>query len=122
MCRRGDDRLLVSQVQCATQWRQRLVGLLGRRGLDQDQGLWIVPCNSVHTFGMRFDIDVLFLDRDLRVVRAMREVRPWRCAMARAHSVIELAAGSIDRLQLQPGDRLHLAARTLPQNYQESLA
>jgi uncharacterized membrane protein (UPF0127 family) len=122
MSLRGEDRPLVGRIQRARRWRERLVGLLGRRQLHDDEGLWILPCNSIHTCGMRFDIDVLFLDHNLRVVRTMRDVRPWRFAAARARSVIELAAGSVDRLALQSGDRLHLAARPQPENYQESPA
>lgn len=103
-----DERPLAARVRHAARWRERLVGLLGQRDLSSGEGLWITPCNSIHTFGMRFDIDVLFLDRDLRIVRTLTTVKPWRMAVARARSVVELAAGSIDRHQLRIGERLRL--------------
>ena len=74
-----------------------------------EEGLWIVPCPMIHTFFMKFAIDVLFLDRELRVVRVLEELRPWRLSpwVFRAHSVLELAAG---RLQgtVRVGDCLEL--------------
>ncbi|MFK7888004.1 MAG: DUF192 domain-containing protein [Gammaproteobacteria bacterium] len=120
--RAADEQPLVHRVRHAEHWRERLTGLLGRRGLTHSEGLWIKPCNSIHTFGMRFDIDVLFLDDEQRIVRAVTALKPWRCALARASSVVELAAGSIDRLELQIGERLHLTPASPSTNYEESLA
>jgi len=85
----------------------RVRGLLGRRGLPRGQGLLIKPTWSVHTWFMRFPIDVVFLDRDLSVLKVRNKMRPWRMAARfRAHSVLELAAGECERLQLDVGDRL----------------
>jgi hypothetical protein len=85
----------------------RVRGLLGRRGLPRGQGLLIKPTWSVHTWFMRFPIDVVFLDRELSVLKVRKEMRPWRTAARfRAHSALELAAGECDRLQLDVGDRL----------------
>jgi len=74
-----------------------------------EEGLWIVPCPMIHTFFMRFAIDVLFLDRELKVVRVMENLKPWRLSpwVFRAHSVLELAGG---RLQgsVRVGDRLDI--------------
>ena len=70
----------------------RLIGLLGRRGLEPDTGLWIRPSSGVHTFGMLFPIDVVALDRKLRVCAVWPKLRPWRISGVswRIHSVIEL--------------------------------
>ena len=85
----------------------RMRGLLGRRGLGRGQGLFIEPTWSVHTWFMRFPIDVVFLDRDLTVLRIRKHLGPWRAAARfRARSVLELAAGECDRLRLEVGDRL----------------
>ena len=86
-------------------------GLLGRDGLAQGEGLLLKPCGSVHTFFMRFPIDVVFLDRELSVVAVRPEVVPWRTVGARGAKVtLELAAGEAARLEIAPGMELRLAA------------
>jgi uncharacterized protein len=85
-------------------------GLLGRDGLAQGEGLLIKPCGSVHTFFMRFPLDVVFLDRELSVVAVRPEVRPWRTAGARGAKIaLELAAGEAARLGIAAGMQLRLA-------------
>ena len=82
-------------------------GLLGRRALDEDEGLLLEPASAVHTWFMRFSIDLVFIDRELGVVRVAPEVRPWRFAYARrSRHVLELPAGAAARRGLQTGDRL----------------
>ena len=82
-------------------------GLLGRARLEPGEGLLIRPANSIHTAFMRFPIDVVFLDRDLAVLKVVPELRPWRAAAARrARSVLELPAGGAGRAGLEPGRRL----------------
>jgi uncharacterized membrane protein (UPF0127 family) len=69
--------------------------------------LWIVPCEAVHTFAMKFALDLIYLDRKHRVVKVRESVRPGRISGAfRAHSVIELPTGSIAASQTHPGDLL----------------
>lgn len=88
-----------------TPWT-RLRGLLGRRGLEADEGLLIRPTGSIHTMFMRFAIDVVFLDRDYVVLKAVENVRPWRFAAARrAKAVLELPVGSAAR-HLKVGETL----------------
>ena len=85
-------------------------GLLGRRVLPEGEGILLRPCGSVHTFFMRFPIDVVFLDRDLKVVGVAPELRPWRTAGRRgAKAALELAAGEAARRGIGTGDRLSLA-------------
>ena len=82
-------------------------GLLGAPHLDHEAGLWIVPCEAIHTFGMKMRIDVLFLDCSLTVRKLVADLVPWRIAVClRAHSVLELAAGTIARSSTKPGHRL----------------
>jgi len=91
----------------ATSARRRMKGLLGRRALSQDEGLWLEPASSVHTWFMRFPIDVVFLDRDKRVLRIVESMRPWRmAAKRRSRAVLELAAGGAARTELKVGDVL----------------
>jgi uncharacterized protein len=86
----------------------RLKGLLGRSALPAGQGLWIKPCNSIHTFGMKFPIDVVFLDKGSRVVGVAKTLRPNRISRiyCGAASVIELPAGTIDAAQTKLGHQL----------------
>ncbi|MBA3716888.1 MAG: DUF192 domain-containing protein [Actinobacteria bacterium] len=87
----------------------RLRGLLGRDELEPDEGLLLTPESSVHTFFMRFPIDVVFLEADLTVLAVREHVRPWRTAGHRgSRSVLELSAGTCKRRRLRPGDRLAL--------------
>jgi uncharacterized membrane protein (UPF0127 family)/CheY-like chemotaxis protein len=89
--------------------RARMRGLLGRDALDPGEGLLLQPAGSIHTFFMRFPIDAVFLDRGLRVVGLAPNLRPWRLAVRRgAHSVLELAAGEIERRAVEVGERLYL--------------
>ena len=66
------------QAEVAETFAERAKGLIGRRGLPAGRGLLILKCNCIHTFFMRFAIDATFLDRENRVVRIVRNVRPWR--------------------------------------------
>ncbi len=85
----------------------RMRGLLGRRQLPSGEGILLKPASSVHMAFMRFAIDAVFLDRELRVVKVAADLRPWRIASARrAKSVLELPAGEAARRGLTVGDRL----------------
>jgi len=87
----------------------RLRGLLGKRSLPPGEGLLLRPAPSIHTFFMRFPIDVVFLDSDLQVLRVLDSVRPWRAAACRrARAVLELGAGEAAARRISPGDRLRL--------------
>ena len=79
---------------------------MGRPPLQPGEGLWIRPCQQVHTQFMRAAIDVVFLDAEGRVLRVLPAMRPWRVSpfLRAAREVLELAAGEADGLQ--PGDRL----------------
>jgi uncharacterized membrane protein (UPF0127 family) len=87
----------------------RMKGLLGRAELTRGEGILLRPASSIHMFFMRFPIDAVFLDADLRVVRVVPELRPWRVASARgARSVLELAAGEAGRRGVREGAQLLL--------------
>jgi len=111
------DRPVVVAAHCevADTNRTRLVGLLGRDSLDESAGLWIVPCNSVHTWFMRFPLDLVFLDREQTVVRIASETPPFRVRVAsRARSVLELPAGRAAAVGLLEGDRLQFVSSSAP--------
>ena len=85
----------------------RNVGLLKHKGLNAGEGLWIVPCEGVHTFFMKFAIDLVYVDRKLKVRKVRNAVPPWRLsACLTAHSILELPAGTAHQTGTQPGDEL----------------
>jgi uncharacterized membrane protein (UPF0127 family) len=90
----------------------RMRGLIGRSGLPAGEGLLLRPAPSIHTAFMRFPIDALFLDRDLRVLQVVECLGPWRMASKRgARAVLELSAGESARRGVRVGDRLELRDR-----------
>jgi uncharacterized membrane protein (UPF0127 family) len=103
------------EVDVAATRAARRRGLLGRDSLAPTEGLMLAPCKAVHTVGMRFPIDVVFIDGDGKAVRVVRDLAPWRIAMsARAKAVIELAAGTAKASDIQVGDFLYLAPAPPP--------
>jgi uncharacterized membrane protein (UPF0127 family) len=99
--------LLAARLEVADSGPARSKGLLGRAGLAAGQGLWIVPCESVHTFFMRFAIDLVYLDRKNRVRKVRSGVGPWRLsACFSAHSVLELPEQTIHNTRTERGDTL----------------
>lgn len=107
------DTLLATYVVVADRGPERRKGLLGRASMDPQEGLWIIPCEAVHTIGMRFPIDVVYLDRDNLVLKVRRHIAPWRLsACLSAYSILELAVGIIDSSHTCPGDMLSLSAPT----------
>ena len=93
-----EGRCVLPAVRFAWRAPERLRGLLGGTALPPGQGLCIPRCSAVHTFGMGFDLDLLFLDRHDRILRFERRVRPWRVAWGgfQARGVVELASGWLD--------------------------
>jgi uncharacterized membrane protein (UPF0127 family) len=99
--------LLGDSIDLADTSAKRRTGLLKHDRLEQGAGLWIVPCESIHMFFMKFAIDVLYLDRERRVRKAVRALAPWRCSVCLpAHSVLELPAGTIEQTLTAKGDEL----------------
>src|SRR5512145_1637770 len=95
----GSGALVADRLRLAhTHWT-RLKGLLGTRSLPPGEGLWLRPCRQVHMFGMRYAIDVVFLDEQQRVVHLVSDLAPGRISpkVGSAASVLELPAGTIAR-------------------------
>ena len=108
--------IVASCVTVADRGPARNRGLLGRQSLGQGEGLWIVPCEAVHTFGMRFAIDLVFLDRRNIVRKVRSSVPPWRMSgCLRARSVLELAAGTLENTPVHPGDTLQFSPASPPE-------
>jgi uncharacterized protein len=112
---RTKGTVLATKLELAGTGETRRKGLLGREGLLPGEGLWIVPCESVHTFFMRFAIDLVYLDRKHRVRKVRAAVGPWRVsACFAAHSVLELPAGAISSSQTQRGDTIEIVVGAVP--------
>jgi uncharacterized membrane protein (UPF0127 family) len=102
--------ILAECVEVANSGEKRRKGLMGREQLTPGEGLWILPCEAVHTVGMCFPIDLVYLDRHHRVKKIKSAVPPWRLsACLSAHSILELAAGAIHNSQTKPGDQLEFS-------------
>ncbi len=88
----------------------RMFGLLRQHGLNAGEGLWIKPSSGVHTFAMKFTIDVIGLDKNLQVVKLWPRLVPYRITSIslKIHSVIELGAGRIDDCRVEMGDQLQI--------------
>lgn len=99
--------VLAETADKANTSKKRRTGLLKHEGLPKGEGLWIAPCEAVHTFGMKFPIDVLYLSKKKKVLKIRKDMPKRRMsACLRAYSVLELPAGMADETQTQPGDQL----------------
>jgi len=99
--------MLATSLEVAGDSAKRNKGLLGRESLLPGEGLWILPCEAVHTFWMRFSIDLVYLDRKKHIRKLVSDVPPWRMSgCLTAYSVVELPAGTIHNTLTQIGDVL----------------
>jgi hypothetical protein len=99
--------VIADRADVADTSEKRRTGLLKHPGLEEGEGLWIVPCEGVHCFFMKFTIDVLFLSKQKKVLKARAALKPWRVsACLTAHSVLELPEGRIAATGTRPGDEL----------------
>jgi len=109
----ADGTVVAREVAVADKFGSRLMGLMGRSKLHSEEGLWLVPCNSVQMFFMRTPLDIAYLDRQLRVVRCVPEMREWSARwwpVRHAYSALELAPGTLSRHRISEGDQLSMDA------------
>lgn len=110
---RRQGRLIASAIEAAFDSATRRRGLLGRDGLDEGAALIIAPCQAIHTFGMRFAIDVVFVNKNGLVLKCCPAVKPGRLAgCLTAFAVIELPAGAIDRSGTRVNDAIECVYRS----------
>jgi uncharacterized membrane protein (UPF0127 family) len=105
--------VIADRANIADTSQKRRTGLLQHTGLDEGEGLWIVPCEAIHMFGMKFAIDVLFIDKKRKVLKVSPNMAASglskRMAMSLlAHSVVELPAGTAEKTRTEAGDQLEL--------------
>jgi len=101
---------VAAHVEAADNFLRRGLGLMFRRELPAGHGLAITPCSSIHMFFMRFPLDVAFVDREGRVVRAYHGIRPWRVSriVRGARTAYELPAGTLAAARVEKGTVLRL--------------
>ena len=100
-------KVLASRVEMAETRAERRRGLLGRTSLPEGGALMLIPCFSVHTAFMRFRIDVVFLNRQRKILKIRPNMGKARMSLSlRAHSVLELPAGTLEATGTQAGDQL----------------
>ena len=105
------DNVVCPRCQLADNLWTRGKGLLGRKALDQNEGILLVPGSSIHMFGMKFAIDVIYLTKDDVVTDFIADIAPGKMHVAAAgagkpYSALEVAAGTIARVGVQVGDQL----------------
>ena len=99
------------RVRTAASWASRTFAMLNTRELRDPCGLWVKPCRTIHTFGLRFAVDVIFLRADGVVTKVVSGMKPWRMTRCKeARTVLELRAGLARRLNIAPGVALDLLA------------
>lgn len=102
---------LATKVRKAESFLTRLIGLLKRKKLGPEEALWLVPSKGIHTVGMKFPIDVIFMDKGNRVVAAISGLSPYRATGVHltAHSTLELPMGTIKKSHTEVGDQLDIS-------------
>lgn len=93
------------EIETADNAWKRFLGLMGRKALPKAQGLLLAPCSSIHMCFMRFSIDVIYLDKDMQVLKIATHIRPWlgmSCCLS-AHAALELTSGEAQRLGIEKG-------------------
>jgi len=101
-----NGKIVLDKIIMADTYSKRLQGLLGRKGLEEREGMMIVPCNSIHTYRMKFPIDVLFVDKNNFVLKILRDFKPGRMGplVFKSHFVMEAEAGAFKDVNV--GDKL----------------
>lgn len=107
LSRAGDQACLVPKVLKTSNFFERMRGLLGRSSLQRNEAMLILPCSAVHTIGMGYPIDLVFLDRNWTIIKTITGLKPWRMAShPSATMVLETAEGGVETMQLHEGTRL----------------
>lgn len=103
-----NSQVVVPEVENANHFFSRFMGLMGRKSMDDNHGLLLTPCNEIHTFGMKFDIDTITLSKDNKIVFIDRSVAPnkVRKKVKNGYKVLELNGGMADKLNFCVGDVL----------------
>lgn len=104
--------LVIHQLEETTTFFERAKGLLGRKDIRENQGMWIKPGNNIHTFFMKFNIDCLFVNKNMVIEKVYSNMAPYKIAgpVWKSNSVIELKAGMAEKWKLKTGDQLYVVS------------
>ena len=105
-----DGKIVIKDCKIADSFWKRFVGLMGKKGLGIEEGLYLDKCSSVHMFFMRFPLDIIFLDKNSSVVKVYEGLKPWRVTkiVNKAKSVVELPKNTIQQKGIEVGAKLFL--------------
>lgn len=104
----NESRTLIPECFIAESYMSRFLGLMGRKTIPQNEAICFPRCNSIHTFFMRFPIDVILVGEDGKIVSVVQAMKPWRLLLPRkgVKHIIELQANRVESLELQTGAKL----------------
>jgi uncharacterized membrane protein (UPF0127 family) len=107
---RSKNEIILNKLEIAESFFARGRGLLGRNDFNFGEGLWIRPCNNIHTLFMKFSIDCVFIDSKMRVTKIVHQLKPWRVVgpIWKSSSVIELPSGFAASKNIEVGDELYV--------------
>lgn len=105
-----NNKIIADNIAVANNIITRFIGLLGKKILEEKAGMLITPCNSIHSFGMKFNFDAVFLDKNDEIVYLIEKMPPYKLSpiIFKAQSVLELSEGTIEKFSLKIGDKLEL--------------
>lgn len=105
-------QIVVEELETASGFFSKLKGLLFTKELRKGCGIHLVPCSGIHMFGMAYPIDVIYLDKNRRVIKQIKNLKPNRFGpfLFKTHSVIEMPAGTLERLDIAENDRLEIVS------------
>jgi len=103
------DEVLCENLKVADDFISRLIGLMFKKDMYGFDGLLIKQCNSIHTFFMRYAIDIIFLDKEYKVVKVIEDIKPWRATLMyfKASQVLELKSGTL-KSRIKKDDQLEM--------------
>lgn len=109
-CRKKTGQCIAGKVEVAQTFSKRLIGLMGRCSMIDGQGLYFPGCKSIHSFFMKFAIDVLFLDKEMKITKMVNCLKPYRVAFAplKTRNTLELSCGVLEKHDLSVGDTMTL--------------
>lgn len=105
-----DNVLIGDEISKAHNFMTRLKGLLGRKSLNIKEGMLITPCKQIHTWFMRFEIDVIYLSKNFVVLGSESKLKPWKIGKCYkdCYHVLELSSGSINEYSITPNERIRI--------------
>lgn len=106
-----NGQVVADKAIIARDFKSRAIGLLNRKDLEKGEALVIEPCGSVHTFFMKFCIDLMFLDKEFKVIKTAKSVSPWRLSgcLFGSQRVIELPQRTLEEFDVKPGDSIKVS-------------